>query len=138
MATVSDYIRQSLRLTGILGENDPVTAEQGADGLVVLNDMVGNLRGKGIELGIAPQDSTTNTLLVPEEDRLEFKYLLAVYLCMNYGRTPTPAVIGLAQSGFDKFLRRAVLNDELVNNAAIPLGEGSRGYGFNITTGLFG
>ena len=134
MSTVADYLKDALRLTGIIGENDPVSPEQGADGIRVFNDMIGALRGDGIELGIAPQSSTTATLLVPEEDRLGFKYLLAVYLCQNYGRDPSPLVSQIADNNYKRMLRRAVINDAQENNPIIPLGEGNFGV-FNINTG---
>ena len=124
MATVSNYLQASLRLAGILGENDPVDANQGANGLLVLNNVLGLLRGKGIELGIPPQSSTTATLLVPEEDRIELQYILAAFLCMDYGRQPSAHVAMIADSGMSKFLRRAVLNDQLTNDASMPLGAG--------------
>lgn len=129
MATVSDYLRDGLRLTGIIGENDPVSAEQGADGLRVFNDLIGHLRGNGIEIGLAPQSSSTATILVPEEDRLTFKYLLAVFLCQNYGREPSAMVAGIADGGYKRMLRRAVYANAVENNAAIPLGEGAGYYG---------
>ena len=135
MATVSDYIQASLRLAEILGENDSVSAEQGAAGIVVMNDMIGALRGKGIEIGLSPQSSTTATLLIPEEDRLGFKYLFAAYLCMDYGRAPSNHVAGIADDNYSRMLRRAVIEDKVENNPAIPLGEG-QGIGFNITTGV--
>ena len=134
MSTVADYLKDAFRLPGIIGENDPVSAEQGADGIRVFNDMIGALRGDGIELGIAPQSSTTATLLVPEEDRLGVKYLLAVYLCQNYGREPSQLVSQIADNNYKRMLRRAVINDALENNAIMPLGEGN-GRLFNINIG---
>ena len=122
MATVSQYIEAGLRLSGIIGENDPVSPEQGAAGLIVLNDLLGFFRGKGIELGIPPQSSTTATLLVPEEDRLELKILFAAFLSMDYGRTPPEHVAALMAPAMEKFMRRAVIADRLENNAIMPLG----------------
>lgn len=134
MATVSQYIQASLRLAQILGENDLVSAEQGASGLTVFNDMIGYFRGKGIEIGLTPQSSTTATLYVPEEDRLELKYVFAMLLCMDYGREPPPHVPALAGPAMEKFLRRAVISDRLTNNASMPLGPGGGSY--NILTGV--
>ncbi len=135
MTTLSQYIQSGLRLSGILGENDPVSAEQGAAGLIVFNGMLGYLRGKGIELGIPPQTSTTATLLIPEEDRLELTYVLAAFLSMDYGRTPPEHVAAFGSLAMDKFLRRAVLADRLENNASMPLGAAGGGT-FNIMTGV--
>lgn len=125
MATVSDYIQASLRLTGILGESDSVSAEQGANGLTVLNDMIGMMRGEGIEIGIAPQSSTTATLLVPEEDRLGLKHIFAVYLCLNYRREVPESIAALGDVFYKKALRRSVLSNALGNYPAMPLGAAS-------------
>lgn len=135
MATVSQYIQASLRLAQILGENDSVSAEQGASGLTVLNDMLGFFRGKGVEIGIPPQSSTTATLLVPEEDRLELKYVFAAFLCMDYGRAPPSHVASIAEGGMQKFLRRAVIADQLTNNAIMPLGANGGG-AYDILNGV--
>lgn len=124
MTTIAQYVETGLRLCGILGESDSVSPEQGADGLVVLNDLMGSLRGDGIELGYNPQTSTTATMLLPEEDRLGIKYLLSVHLCLNYGRNPSQLVASLADGHYKRMLRRAVNNDALPNNAITPRGEG--------------
>lgn len=134
MTTLAEYIEGSLRLSGIIGENDSVSAEQGASGLKVFNDLIGWLRGQGIELGIHPQSSTTATLLVPEEDRLGLKYLLAAHLCMDYGRAPSDHVAAMSEMHLTRMLRRAVIAERLGNDAAMPLGEGHR-YGSTILNG---
>lgn len=106
MSTNSDYIKAALRMINVLAEGETPSAEQGADGLSVINALVSSLAGDGIDLGIAPQSSTTADLDIPYEYVGAFKALLAVYLQPYYPASEIPQVVaGVASTGYDRMLR---------------------------------
>lgn len=121
--TVSDYIQASLGLIGILAEGETPSAEQGAQAMPVLNDMMGALADVGIDLGFNPQTSTTDTLLIPEGARETVKCLFAIRLRPYYPSSVLPAeVVKFAGDGYDRLLRKAVQADRVVARVT-PLGE---------------
>lgn len=123
--TLADYIRDSLRLAKILGENDVVQPEMGENGQRVYNDLIEDLRGDGIEIGLYPFSNTAATLEIPGDYRLSFKYLFAAHLCASYGREPTMFVSSMAERAYEKLSRKGVLASNINNDAPAPLGEGS-------------
>lgn len=135
MATVSDYLNEALRMIGVLAEGDTASAEQGADGLVRLNDLKAELADSGIDLGLPSFASTTDTIVVPEGDRLTFKALLAVAMCPDYSRQPPDVVVAQATSGYSRMLTKymskemqEIKMDHLPRGAASPV--------FNIVRGF--
>lgn len=55
MATNAAIIADALRLLGVLTETQTLSAEQGADGLVTLNDLLEEWSEHGIEVGYFAQ-----------------------------------------------------------------------------------
>lgn len=111
MSTNADFFRDALRLIGVLGENDSVSAEQGADMLVYFNDLLEELRNDGIELGVEPQSSTTATLSVPEGYKRKVKYLLAIQAAPNFN-APIPQSVAMgADDAYKDMLRDAMYKD---------------------------
>jgi hypothetical protein len=88
-----------------------------------LNDLVGQLKDDGIDLGLPPFTSTTDTLLLDSGSRLSFKYVLAVHLCPFFERPITPDLATLADQGNQRLLRRAI-NEKLqpVDMTHLPMG----------------
>lgn len=136
MATVSDYIQSSLSLIGILAEGETPSAEQGAQAMPVLNDMMFALADDGIDLGFFPQSSTTDTLLLPEGSRETIKCLFAIRLRPYYPSSKLPPeVIEFARQGYNRLLTKAVLADGVERRSTLPRGEGQR-CRVNILTGV--
>lgn len=131
--TNAEYFAFALAKIGVLAEGEPVSAEQGADMLDILNDLLDDLRGQSIELGIEPQSSTTATLVVPEGYKQTIKYLLAVHAAPHF-QVPIPIeVAGIADAGFKRMLRDSVYaNAQTRDFDHLPYKNGRR---FNILTG---
>lgn len=109
MSTNSDFIKDALRLISVIGEGDTPSAEQGADGLIVINAVVSGLAGDGINLGIAPQSSTTADLDIPYEYVGGFKAILAVYLQPYYpAKQVPPSVSAQADACYVRMLRDSI------------------------------
>lgn len=125
--TVSDYIQSALGLIGILSEGETPSAEQGAQAIPVLNDMMGALADDGIDLGFNPQSSTTDTLLIPEGARETIKCLFAIRLRPYYPSAVLPIeVTKFASDGYERLLRKAVIAEAVERRSTLPRGEGRK------------
>jgi hypothetical protein len=129
MTTYAEFIGDALRKIGVLSEGQEASPEQGADGLVTFNEMMGELAGDGVDVGFAPQSSGTGTLLIPWEDRQAIKYALCVKLATDYGREITPDIADGYQEGMARLLRKAVIANRVNCKLGLPLGEGQRNRG---------
>lgn len=110
--TLADLLQDSLGLLGVLREGETPSAEQGAQGLTLFNNLVASWRESGIDLPIEPQSLTTSALTINEGDKLTLTNLLAVHLQPYYpGRALSPVVVSVATSGYDRWLRNAVTSD---------------------------
>lgn len=132
MTTNSDYFKFALQKIGILAEGEAPSAEQGADMLVIFNDMLDYYRGQGIDFG-APQAATTDTPDIPEGYREIVKCLLAVRAADHF-EVPVPSGVAyIATNGENRMLREAIYA-EATSRDFDHTPFGSR-RGFNITTG---
>jgi len=129
--TNTDFIKHALRMIKVLGEGDTPSAEQGDDGLFVLNALIASLYGLGIDLGLAQQTSTTDDLNVPDEYVGGFTALLAVFLQPYYPASQVPVVVAAAaDTGRQKMLLDAILaNQQQTSLCHLPRGEGQRRVG---------
>jgi hypothetical protein len=110
MSTYAETIRDALKLIGVLNETESVSAEQGADGLIVLNDLMALWESVGIYLGHVPSDTPSDTMVYPQKYRLAIKSNLAVALCPHYDRTPTPILLAMAASSYNRMSCDAIYN----------------------------
>ena len=133
MATNGDFISSSLRLLGVLMETESASAEQGATGLVALNDLMADLSASDIDLGYAPQSDPTANCPISIEYRQSVKYLLAVLLAPIYTRPVGPVVAAFAEAGKNKLLRDAINRNLTPVRTDLPRSEARR-YGYNILT----
>lgn len=109
--TNADYFQSVLQKIGVLAESESPSAEQSATMLDVMNDLRGSLAADGIDLGIAPQTSATDTLLLNEGVREDFKYMLAIRACVEFEKPVPPLVEKIATDGYLRLLRNAVLSE---------------------------
>lgn len=110
MSTNSDYFKSALGKLGILAEGESPSPEQGADMLVIFNDMLDYLRGEGIDWG-APQTDTTDTPDIPEGYKEVAKCMLAVRAADHFQVSAPAAVVYIATQGQNRMLRELVYAD---------------------------
>jgi hypothetical protein len=132
--TPNELITPALQAIGVLQETESPSAEQSANALVILNDMMAALSGEGVDLGYAPQSDPTASIDINIEDRMWLKAILAVMLCPAYERPPPAVDVALANEGRNTLLRNAWLRNPVAVRPTLPRGD-SQGIGFNILTG---
>jgi len=116
MASYSDTIADSLHLIGVLAETDSISAEQAADGLVTLNDLMAAWENLGINVGHVPSATPSDTMVYPANARLAIKAGLAMALCADYGRSPPPIVVAMASSAFSHLAAQSVYQNAPITN----------------------
>ncbi len=132
MSTNSDYFTSALGKIGILAEGEAPSAEQGADMLVIFNDMLDYLRGEGIDLS-PPQTETTDTPDIPEGYKEIVKCMLAVRAADHFQVSAPSATIYLATQGQNRMLRESVYAEAQTRDFDhLPFNRGAR---YNIQTG---
>jgi hypothetical protein len=110
MATNLSIIKAAMQMLGILNELETPSAEQGELGLTVLNDMLEDWDGRGIDIGQWPQTDYAAEFPGPTSVEGVCKANLAIWLTAYYpGSTVPPAVIALASSGYNRLLRDAII-----------------------------
>lgn len=110
MVTNSDVIRDSLGLIGVLNEIQDPSAEQGAHGLRVLNDMIQDWEANGINLQWFDQTDTTAACPLPASVLGAVKRNLALELAPYYGRKVDAAAFQIASSMKSNVLLQSVID----------------------------
>lgn len=127
MATNGEFITDALRKIGVLAETESASADQGASGLRIMNDMIAEMFGDDVDIGYAPQSDTTANCPIALEYRQPIKYLLAVHLCAIYERPVSPVVGDMASKGYDKMLRDMLVQTmEVSTMTHLPVGSAFR------------
>jgi len=120
----------------MLGVTDDftLTAEYGALGLRVMNDMLTEWAQNSVDVGYFEQDTLTDDTPVEAEHRLAVKSNLAVNLAPYFSREPSPALLSIASRAYRNLLRCAQdAKLEPVTTESAPLGENWGGR-YNIFT----
>ena len=104
-----EIINAALRLLGVIAETETPSAEQGATGLSVMNDMLEDWSGRGIDVGQWPQTALDAEFPGPTTVEGVCKANLAVWLAPYYAAPLRPEVAGLAGAGYSRLLREAML-----------------------------
>lgn len=108
MSKNSEVIYDALSLLGVVAETEALTAEQGALGLRVMNDMLAEWEAVGVNIGHWPQTDTTADFPAGPELNIAAKFNLAVYLAPHYQRTVSAPVALAAGASYQRLLRDAV------------------------------
>lgn len=133
--TTLQYVSDALKILGVIGEAETPSAEQGADAIVALNDMMMFYLEQGFDCGFNPQTNTADSFIPPAGEREAIKYLLASRLVNQYPSNPMPQTAALiAAEANDRWLRKGLLTQLQTNKPRVPVGEGSSIYQ-NIETG---
>ena len=121
MATNAEVIGDALRDISVLGETDSVSAEQGAYGLRVLNDLMASW--VDVDLGYFAQTDTTADCPVPAWAKLGVTTALAIAMAPNYGKSIPPELVAKAQMGYEPIARQAALdNIQPLDSSHLPAG----------------
>lgn len=83
--TVLQIVTEAFQLAGIVDETQSPSAEQGVNGLTVLNDMLANEAADGLRIGWYPQTALSNTAPLRDSDIYGVKLMLAIALAPRYG-----------------------------------------------------
>ncbi len=108
MATNAAIIADALRLLGVLTETQTLSAEQGADGLVTLNDLLEEWSEHGIEVGYFVQTSPADDFPCGPTLHAPVKFNLAVHLAPQYGIAVRPDIGARAETYYRRLLTQAV------------------------------
>lgn len=95
MTTANDVITRALKKIGILAAGETASAEDAADGLTALNDMLYGLELVGVNLGHSAL-TLTSTVNLPESHIEGLECMLAVRLGPEFEREASPTVQGMA------------------------------------------
>lgn len=82
---VLQIVTEAFQKAGIIDENEVPSAEQGTNGLSILNDMLANEAADGLRLGWFPQVSLAAIAPLRDTDVFGVKLMLAVALAPAYG-----------------------------------------------------
>ena len=124
MATNNSVIKEALSILGVLDEIQSVSAEQGENGLSVMNDMLLEWDADQIDVGYYPQTDINAESPIYPDALAAVKHNLAIYLASYYGLEPKGPVLMIADRGYKRLLRDA-MNAKIqeANMQGVPLGE---------------
>lgn len=131
--TTLQYVSDALKILGVIGESETPSAEQGADAVSALNDMMMFYLELGFDCGFNPQSSTADSFTPPQGEREAIKYLLASRLTNQYPSNPMPQTAMLIASEADQRWRRKAILGQMQSIEPSILGSGQGTY--NIVTG---
>lgn len=109
MATNSSIISEALSILGVLDEIQSLSAEQGVNGLSVMNDMLLEWDANEIDTGYYPQTDINAESPVYSDALSAVKHNLAIYLASYYGLEPKLPVAMIADRGYKRLLRDAIV-----------------------------
>lgn len=134
---LSDLISDSLREIGVLDETESASAEQGADGLRKLNQLMELWEEAGIRLDYFPQTALSSVAPIPIYAEIGVTAALAILLAPTYSAKVSPELAAIATSSYETIVKKAVI-DRLpvatMQNRAV--GEGDHRRVGNIIQGL--
>jgi hypothetical protein len=121
--TNEEVIRDALGLLSVLSEVQSLSAEQGAHGLRIMNDMLAEWSSSGIEVDYFPQSDIADDF--PSPDVALVKYNLAIELAPYYQAPISEAVAVKARMYYDRRLRDVVRDGMTEQDVThLPMGEG--------------
>ena len=112
MPTMQDIVRRAYRKIGVVAEDEPMTADQGASGMEALNMMIHQWKLRGIAITYSDLTLADTFPLLPQFEEGTV-YLLADRLAPDNGK----------QVGFDAddFFRAIQASYLVIEAAAMPL-----------------
>jgi hypothetical protein len=108
---VLQIVTEAFQIAGIVDETEAPSAEQGQNGLTVLNDMLANEAADGLRLGWWPQTALSNTAPLRDQDIYGVKLMLAIALAPRYGinlGNDNPLIVALAADAVRQLTKRSL------------------------------
>lgn len=106
--TNSDLVSDALREIGVLDETETASAEQFADGIKKLNQMMELMEVGGIRLDYFKQSISSDNCPIPVYAETGITCTLAMRLAATYRATVTAELAATAEGGMRVILREAV------------------------------
>lgn len=116
MTTVSDFVKDTLGLLGVVDVRQPVPPESMSQAIRFLNRVCGRLEANTLSLGWADVENPSDTLPLRPEAELGVMYLLAVVLAPQYQVAVSREVV----AGGEQFLTD-LRRDQVVATPLQPL-----------------
>lgn len=108
MATAQTAINAALRLLGVWDSGSQPTAQQTADALEALNNMMAKFESDGIALGWTAAATAAATITAPDYTLEAIEYNLALRLAPQYDVVAAIAVQAGAKSGMEQLKRQSI------------------------------
>ena len=128
--TVSDVLTQALREIRVIRATQTLAADQLADGITYLNQMMADWEQDGIELGWYPVTQGSDTLRIEAKNEIGVMFNLAILLAGQYGAPLQPTTTAKANRTFRR-LERSTIELVEVDLSDLPRGRRER---YNIRT----
>jgi hypothetical protein len=110
----SQVIADSLLAINVIRDGETPSAEQQAQAIRRLNQMMALWEGEGRNISYIPVGTVTDVLTVPDAAILGIVNNLAIHMAPSFGATVSPEVIALATMGLatiDKMTAKEVIMD---------------------------
>lgn len=124
----SDLVSDSLREIGVLDETETASAEQFADAIRKLNQMMEMWEIGGVKLDYFPQSIPSDTCPIPAYAEMGVTSSLSIVLAPVYRASVTQELVAKTQTALAVIIREVVKRGlpvpQMWNR---PLGEGDRG-----------
>ena len=122
--TVIEIITASLRLLNVIDEEETPSPEQGFKTLRILNDLLADAYGDGIDLGWRPIADADINIDAPLDstDVRAVKLWLAIEAAPQFGVEPLPTLKELGNDAYAKLAKRAIKFVEL-DVSGLPVAE---------------
>lgn len=102
-----ELITAAFKLAQILGESEAPTAEMSVDGMSAMNDLFSEWAADNIDIGHYPQTVLAATSPIYDDSVRAAKYNLAVMLCGEWEKMPSPMVLGVADATHSRLRRES-------------------------------
>jgi hypothetical protein len=108
MATAQTVINAAARKLSVFDSGNQLTAQQTADAIEALNNMMAKFESDGIALGWTPAASAATTITAPDYTLEAIEYLLALRIAPEWGVEPSIGVQSGAKSGMEQLKRQSI------------------------------
>ena len=126
--TADDAVTRALQMAGVRAAETPITAAEMADGINLLNDMLAEWEGSGIQLGHVPITSSSDVLQIPDVCNMAVKTNLSIYMHPEYGKQVNPALAAAATDAYTQMLNSLVKIGDVSPPGTLPMGSGNKDY----------
>jgi P22 tail accessory factor. len=121
----STLVNDALRLIGVLPEGQNASAEDAELALRIATELTDEWSDDGLIVPWPLNASIGDDCPLSGTELTCVKYGLAVRLCPNYEREPSPSIVAFAASAYQRLLRMQLARDIATSDPILPIAEGS-------------